>query len=749
MSVLIGATAREHVPELLAFFGAKGILAKKIGEISRVLVVDVDTPDYLPPDTPYHLIQVVEDSKEEYQNFSTRQFLSIPQDLASVNWGPARVIRRKAPWNVDRMEHPIETFFHCERDGTGVDYYLPDSGCRTAHVEFGGRASIIYEPGATANGDVWGHGTECASLAVGATVGIARGATLFAARGQDNGGSINAFTMANALQACLDHYLSAPRVALARPAVCSLSFGKAGEESVQTVIIEDMIDAGIVVTGACGNNGTNGDFYPAQFNGVLACGGTKANDTPLYLTIGGTNWASWVRISAPCENNRTAKATGNTAYGPGSGTSYAAPVVAGVIACMLQGLGRRLTGRDEVLETVERLLQQASPVIRTAGQYPRNNTLNPRLVYLDPRRTTAELYDPADVDFDAVYPTFLTTLQNPSFESGMTSWTEDNSQRLAYDAIAPATEVDVLPTIDGGTGVCNLDAGYPGNQGWVLIQSSRIGIPQDKVVEANAVGGETITVTCGARSSISTATPSRLRGEVSFYDGEGFYIGKRVTDFQTLPASSTAWQTLNFGPMTVPRIARSFAIRLYGECATVGLDGNQVRIRVDAVSFAWASGPSTTAGPLNLVNANPPTSLTGWTVVNGNWARSTNFIIAGARLSTVVGHTVEIYQDVAVQSGLYSRVDGGLGRLDFFWNWGTYQFDPASGKVILSFRDNLGAEIGSRDSGWRSSSANGLSMVDTPVPAGTRTVRVRLISRWDGNGGSIESYYSVMSGFFK
>jgi subtilisin family serine protease len=323
------------------------------------------------------------------------QALILDKRLENASWALARTIRRRAPWDVDRLVHPISTFYECERDGTGVDIYWFDTGLRTSHDEFGGRASTVYSyTGST--GDTFGHGTRQASVAAGATLGFARGATILSFNIEASAGG-GAATNASAL-ACLGQALTHynGRAGLNRPAVANCSFEPVFTTTVNDAV-EDLMDAGMVFCWSAGNGGQElvyGTFPTAFVDDLIVSGASAAADLPLNCSLpnssGGsvlTNYGAQVDIISPGCFIRHAAITGDGDYMLGAGgTSAGSAHTAGVVACILQGHDR-LTSRAEVTAVRAALLANA-----TTGKF-RNTTagtLPDRLLYLDPARTAPE-----------------------------------------------------------------------------------------------------------------------------------------------------------------------------------------------------------------------------------------------------------------------------------------------------------------------------------------------------------------------
>ena len=92
-----------------------------------------------------------------------------------------------APWNLDRVDQrnlPWDSRYEYTSTGTGVHVYIIDTGIRTTHTDFGGRASVAYDNvGDGQNGnDCNGHGTHVAGIVGGTNWGVAKQALLHAVR---------------------------------------------------------------------------------------------------------------------------------------------------------------------------------------------------------------------------------------------------------------------------------------------------------------------------------------------------------------------------------------------------------------------------------------------------------------------------------------------------------------------------------------------------------------------------------------
>ncbi len=110
--------------------------------------------------------------------------------------------------------------------------------------------------------------------------------------------------------------------------VVNLSWGNAGAFSnfAQDIINKAVIDYDAVVIAAAGNTNANLNFYPASYENVLSVGASNSND----VKAGFATYSHFVDLVAPGSSEYTTK-NGST-YGFSTGSSFSAPMVAGVAA---------------------------------------------------------------------------------------------------------------------------------------------------------------------------------------------------------------------------------------------------------------------------------------------------------------------------------------------------------------------------------------------------------------------------------
>jgi len=272
-----------------------------------------------------------------------------------------------AIWGLDRIdaeEGLDQTFDSGGFTGRGVHVYVADTGIRTTHQDFEGRAVPTLEalggrvvecngnPGCAVDRD--GHGTHCAGTVGGRLFGVAKEATLHAVKvlGDDGSGSFASFVQA------LDFVASRGL----RPAVLSASLGGRGRLRSVNSAIRRAVDAGVTVVVAAGNEGETSEpdacaYTPAGVPEAITVGSVgrpRFND----LRSGFSNIGPCVDIFAPggLIPSCGVRSDGDTAFL--SGTSMACPHVSGAAALLLQQDPRRLP-RD-----VDRLLKARATVGR-------------------------------------------------------------------------------------------------------------------------------------------------------------------------------------------------------------------------------------------------------------------------------------------------------------------------------------------------------------------------------------------------
>ena len=228
-----------------------------------------------------------------------------------------------ATWGLDRIDQSSSTLngtYIYTSTGAKVHAYIIDTGIRTDHTQFGGRAVSFYDAFGGNGQDCNGHGTHVAGTVGGSLHGVAKGVRLYGVRVLDcNGSGSNTGVIAG---------IDKVRTGHTKPAVANMSLG-GGYSAATNTAVTNLANAGVFVAVAAGND--NGD----------ACNKSPAS-APVVTTVGATtnttarasysNYGTCVDIYAPGSAITSAWHTSTSATNSISGTSMASPHVAGVAA---------------------------------------------------------------------------------------------------------------------------------------------------------------------------------------------------------------------------------------------------------------------------------------------------------------------------------------------------------------------------------------------------------------------------------
>lgn len=238
--------------------------------------------------------------------------------------------QNNATWGLDRIDQrnlPLNGTYVYDTSAPNVHAYVIDTGIRPSHNDFGGRVGSGYSAINDGRGsnDCNGHGTHVAGTVGGTVWGAAKQARLYPVRVLGcNGQGTNSGVIAGMDWVANNH---------TKPAVANMSLG-GGASTATDQAVTRMRNAGVTVVVAAGNDNRNACSYsPARSNSAITVGSTTSTDRRSSFS----NFGSCVDIFAPGSSITSAWHTGNTATNTISGTSMAAPHVAGAAALYLAG----------------------------------------------------------------------------------------------------------------------------------------------------------------------------------------------------------------------------------------------------------------------------------------------------------------------------------------------------------------------------------------------------------------------------
>jgi subtilisin family serine protease len=242
-------------------------------------------------------------------------------------------VQKDAVWNLARIDQrgplgaPPDTVYTYNATGEGVTIYILDTGVWTEHPEFEGRASVGFGDHADILTCGNGHGTHVAGTAAARTYGVAKRANIVSVRVGDCTG----LTVAG-LIAGLD-WIAGKRIPRHETRVANISITGAGESPALNDAIAAVQERKVFVTVSAGNSSYDACFFfPAGYRPAFTVGASWQADARSLSS----NFGVCVDMFAP---GFEVVSTWNNPSAPTntlSGTSMAAPHVAGVAALYLQ-----------------------------------------------------------------------------------------------------------------------------------------------------------------------------------------------------------------------------------------------------------------------------------------------------------------------------------------------------------------------------------------------------------------------------
>jgi subtilisin family serine protease len=274
----------------------------------------------------FELYGTDESSVKDIVNDSRIQFIEVDQQVTS------NTTQTNVTWGLDRIDQedlPLNNTYVYEKNGTGVDAYIIDTGISTSHTNFGGRAQFGVDT--TSNPDLMcsGHGTHVAGTVGSQTYGVAKNVNLISVRVLDCI-SPSVSDLVAGIDWVIDTRQQASPVP---PAVANISLGTANVSVSFNSAVNALVDSGVTTVVAAGNSNADAcGSSPASASKVISVGASTITDGRASFS----NFGSCVDIFAPGKDITSTWTASNTSTNTISGTSMASPHVAGAVAQYLQ-----------------------------------------------------------------------------------------------------------------------------------------------------------------------------------------------------------------------------------------------------------------------------------------------------------------------------------------------------------------------------------------------------------------------------
>jgi cerevisin len=286
-------------------------------------------------------------------------------------------VQENAPWGLSRVSHAnmpkgLGKYTYPKSAGKGVNAYIIDTGINIEHEDFEGRAKWgstipLFDEDIDGNG----HGTHCAGTIGGKTYGIAKKANLFAVKVLRTSGFGTNSDVIKGVEWVIKAHKKTEKDGI--QSVANMSLG-GGRSLTLEKIVNKAVAAGIHFAVAAGNDNEDAcNYSPAAASSPITVGASTNKDTMAFFS----NHGPCVDIFAPGLDITSTWIGSKTAKNTISGTSMAAPHVAGVLAIYL-GEGKYTPKELKVLlkehatkdaisdlpDETENLLLSIEPLIR-------------------------------------------------------------------------------------------------------------------------------------------------------------------------------------------------------------------------------------------------------------------------------------------------------------------------------------------------------------------------------------------------
>ncbi|WQF89782.1 Putative peptidase S8 propeptide/proteinase inhibitor I9 [Colletotrichum destructivum] len=321
-----------------------------IAALDEVLAVELDQPISVDPtEAEQTLFSLSSESESSAASFARRRALTTQPNSI---------------WSLGDLSHRAAgstEYVYDSTAGEGTTAYVFDTGIRLSHAEFEGRASFgingvtgsTVSPGS--NSDTDGHGTHVAATIVGKTYGVAKKAKVIDVKVFDGSTGSTSAILTGLDWAVKDIVSKGAQ----KKSVLNMSLSANNVAALDNAVLAAYRQGILTIVAAGNDNQPATTTSPARLPEAFTVGMTRPDRGRVNIIEGiyGSSYGPELDVFAPGQDIVSASHTSDTGTATKTGTSMAAPLVAGLV-CYLRGLAG---GFGTPKQVTDRILELAIP----------------------------------------------------------------------------------------------------------------------------------------------------------------------------------------------------------------------------------------------------------------------------------------------------------------------------------------------------------------------------------------------------
>ena len=487
-----------------------------------------------------------------------------------------------ATWGLDRINQaalPLDGVYSYQASGSDVTAYIIDTGVQASHPEFGGRVQAGY--GEYAQTDCHGHGTHVAGTVGSSTYGVAKSVQIVPVQVLECNGSGSWSGVIAGMDWVVSHHVAGVK------AVANMSLG-GGYYSAVNAAVQRMVDDGIVVVVAAGNDANNACSYsPASASAAITVGASTSSDYRASFS----NYGSCLDIFAPGQSITSTVMESSIATW--SGTSMASPHVAGA-AAILWSLHPEWTAS----EVSSSLIMTANPnTVQNAGSGSPTS-----LLYISPSVTAPSAPTINSVTGSAAQLTVAFTTPVSNGGATITNYEYSSDNGSTWKAFSPATTSTPVMITERSDTTSALVNGTTYEVMVRAVNSAGSGVASAAMsgVPFTVAGAPTINSVTGSAAQLTVAFTTPVSNG-----------GATITNYEYSTNNGSTWKA--FSPATTSTPLEITVRSDAGEAGTQISIGNEYSCALtqDGTVACWGRNEHGQLGNGTTTNSSVPVAVTG------------------------------------------------------------------------------------------------------------------------------------------